>query len=420
LPTRLRRALSAVNAALRTWAATGFLIALLGVLLTSPPIVFLGVAIILVRVLGERWPRNVLDSLDYQHTIKPSRTVVGEDVELTLSLWNRTRLPVAWAGVQDAVGPGLRVAGTEGIVSSLGIAGPMRPYERLSRRLRLSAVKRGVHEVGPGRVRVAEIFGSGEPGREPAIAPATLIARPNSVPLVGAPSPTAPLAQARARRSLFQDPTLFAGTRPFQSGDPIRSIHWRASARLPTLQAKRYEPTLSRQHMLVFDVQTVEGPYWELVYDEQLFEDQCVAALSVARSLIADETAVGFVAAGFTGTTQHYVFLPPRADSSQVGRIGDALARLGMESSAALTSLLAALPRRVARGSTLVVLTGRSPISNTAVVRRLAQSGFGVQFLVMPEAHASIIEARRAGLSAQAIRVEREKRIPRAVLISAT
>ena len=41
-----------------------------------------------------------------------------------------------------------------------------------------------------------------------------------------------------------------------------------------------------------------------------------------------------------------------------------------MECSAPLTALLAWLPQRVARGSTLVVLTGRSPLSNAAVTLR--------------------------------------------------
>jgi len=199
----------------------------------------------------------------------------------------------------------------------------------------------------------------------------------------------------------------------------MRSIHWRASARQPALQAKRYEPALSRQAVLVFDVQTVEGLYWVLAFDEPLFEDQCVAALSVARSLVTEETACGFAAAGFTGTTQRYVFLPPRADWSQVGRIGDALARLGVECSAPLTALLAWLPRRVARGSTLIVLTGRSPLSNAAVTRRLEQSGFAVHFLVLPEAHEFLAETRAAGLSARPVRVEREKGSPRAVVVAA-
>lgn len=404
---------------MRGWATTGIAVALLGVLLTSPTIVFLGAAIVFVRVLAEIWPRRVLESLEYRHEVTPNRTVVGEEVELTISLWNRTRLPVAWAGAQDKLGDGLRLHGMTERIESLGVAGPLRPYERLTRRVHLVPIRRGVHEIGPARLRVSEIFGSHDPGRESSLEPAQVIARPLMAPVVGLLPASAPLAQSRARRSLFSDPTLFAGTRPFQTGDPVRSIHWRASARQTVLQAKRYEPALSRQAVLVFDVQTVEGPYWVLSFDEPLFEDQCVAVLSLARSLVTEETAVGFAAAGFTGTTQRYVFLPPRADWSQVGRIGDALARLGIECSAPLTQLLAWLPRRVARGSTLVILTGRSPLSNAAVARRLEQSGFTVHFLVLPEGHEFVAEARTAGLSARPVRVEREGGKPRAVVVAA-
>ncbi|MEO8626130.1 MAG: DUF58 domain-containing protein [Candidatus Limnocylindrales bacterium] len=412
---RLRRALGAA----RTWAATGVLVAFLGIVLVSPPIIFIGAAIVLVRLLAEIWPRDVLESLEVTHAIQPDRTVVGEEVELTVSVWNRTRLPVAWAGATDAVGPGLRIPGADEGVNSIGVAGPLRPFERLTRRVRLVPMRRGVHDVGPVRLRVAEVFGSHEPSRDPGIEHARVIARPLMAPVVGTLPASAPLAQVRARRSLFTDPTLFAGTRPFQTGDPVRSIHWRASARAGTLQAKRFEPALSRQALLVLDIQTIEGAYWLLAYDEPLFEDLCVAALSVARSMVTDETAVGFAAAGFTGTTQRYVFLPPRADWTQVSRIGDALARLGIECSAPLTTLLAWLPRRVTRGSTFVVLTGRSPLSNLAVTRRLQQSGFNVHFLVMPAAHESIAESRAAGLSARRVFVEREKEVPRAVVVAA-
>jgi uncharacterized protein (DUF58 family) len=403
---------------MRTWALAGVAIAALGVLLTSPPVIFIGVAIVLVRLLAEVWPRNVLESLEIEHRIQPDRTVVGEEVELSLSLWNKSRLPVAWAGATDAVSSGLRLPDTDQGVTSIGVAGPLRPYERLTRRVRVVPTKRGVHFIGPVRLRVAEVFGSHEPWREPGTEHAYVIARPLMAPVVGVLPATAPLAQVRARRSLFTDPTLFAGTRPFQTGDPVRSIHWRASGRAGALQAKRFEPALSRQAMLVFDVQTIEGPYWELVFDEKLFEDMCVAALSVARSMVTDEASIGFAAAGFTGTTQRYVFLPPRADWTQVGRIGDALARLGTECSAPLTSLLSWLPRRVSRGTTFIVMTGRSPLSNLAVTRRLQESGFGVHFLVMPEAHEFIADSRKARLSVRPVTVERQKEVPRAVVVA--
>ena len=415
----MRDRLRGVPGAARTWAATGVLVALLGIVLTSPPVIFIGAAIVLVRLLAEIWPRDVLESLEVSHSIQPDRTVVGEEVELTVSVWNKTRLPVAWAGATDAVGPGLRMPGADQGVNSIGVAGPLRPFERLTRHVRIVPMRRGVHDVGPVRLRVAEVFGSHEPSRDPGMEHARVIARPLMAPVTGTLPARAPLAQVRAKRSLFTDPTLFAGTRPFQTGDPVSSIHWRASARAGVLQAKRFEPALSRQAMLILDVQTIEGAYWLLAWDEPLFEDLCVAALSVARSMVTAAAAVGFAAAGFTGTTQRYVFLPPRADLTQVGRIGDALARLGMECSAPLTTLLAWLPRRVAPGSSLVVLTGRSPLSNLAVTRRLQESGFNTHYLVMPAAHEFIAESRAAGMSVRPVTVERQKEVPRAVVVAA-
>jgi hypothetical protein len=171
--------------------------------------------------------------------------------------------------------------------------------------------------------------------------------------------------------------------------------------------------------MLVFDVQTIEGPYWVMRYDGPLFEDQCVVALSVARSMVSEQAQIGFAAAGYTGTSQRYLLVPPRADWTQVGRIGDALARLSMECSAPLTEMLAWLPRRIARGSTLIVLTSRSPLSNLAVTRRLQGSGFAVHFLVMPGAHEFVAGARAAGLSARPVSIEREGEAPRAVVVAA-
>jgi uncharacterized protein (DUF58 family) len=222
----------------------------------------------------------------------------------------------------------------------------------------------------------------------------------------------------RAKRSLFTDPTLFAGVRPFQTGDQLRSIHWRASARQARLQTKRFEPALSRQQVIVLDVQTVEGPYWVLNYDEDLFEELCIAALSLARLLISNEASCGFAAAGFSLTTQRFVYLPPRADRAQIERIGDVLARMTSESSAPLTSLLAWLPHRVAKGTTLTILSGRATKSSAAVVKRLEQSGFPVHYLLLRDGIERAAEARLARLSAWPTTVQAQRGVPTAVVIN--
>jgi uncharacterized protein (DUF58 family) len=404
-----------------SWATAGTAVVLLGIVLASPPVVFIGAAMLIIRVLAEVWPRRVLNGLQLERHVWPPHAVAGEEVELSLSLWNGTRLPAAWATVSDAMGVGLVAATASGErriggIDLLTVASALRPYERVTRRFRVTPIRRGIHEIGPAQFRVAELFGAHTPIRDADVEPLRILARPRAVPVSGGVPARAPLAHSRARRSLFSDPSLFAGVRPFQSGDPLKSIHWRATARRAELQTKRFEPSLASQAVLVFDVQTVEGEYWMLVYDEQHFEDLAVAAASVAREMVSHSTACGFAAANFSGSTQRYVYLPPRTDRLQLGRIGDALARLTPESSAPLTRLLAWLPRRVAAGTMIVIFSSRSAVTSASVVRRLRDSGYPVHFVLAGQENLAR-QARQAGLAASSVRVEAEAGVPRAVAV---
>ncbi|CAN5770560.1 hypothetical protein BH24CHL5_BH24CHL5_11030 [soil metagenome] len=407
-----------------SWSTIGAIVVLLGIVLASPAIVFIGAAVLVIRVLAEVWPRRVLDQLEYRRSVSPDRTIAGDEVELRMTLWNRTRSPLAWASATDTLSEGLMartLSGSE--VGGFGqdvlrVSGALRPYEQVTRRFKVTPLRRGVHELGPARVRVAELFGTHAPLRDPELEPLTILARPRTAPVTGAVPANAPLARRRAPRSLFADPHLFAGVRPFQPGDPLKSVHWRASARRPSLQTKRFEPSLSGQVVLVFDVQTIEGEYWMLVYDDIAFEALATATLSIARELVTAETAVGFAAAAFSGTTSRYVHLPARADRPQLSRLGDALARLSPESSAPLANLLSWLPRRLASGSMIVVLSARDATQSRNIVRSLERSGYPVHFLLHgPQTLAS--EARRAGMSAWSLRVDTEGGVPRAVAIAA-
>ncbi|MGI8929283.1 MAG: hypothetical protein ACR2H0_07465, partial [Candidatus Limnocylindrales bacterium] len=83
------------------WATAGVAVVALGITVGSAPTVFIGGAILLIRIVAERWPRRVLDSLVYERSVSPRKTVVGDEVELRMSLWNRSRLPIAWAEAQE-------------------------------------------------------------------------------------------------------------------------------------------------------------------------------------------------------------------------------------------------------------------------------------------------------------------------------
>jgi uncharacterized protein (DUF58 family) len=50
-----------------------------------------------------------------------------------------------------------------------------------------------------------------------------------------------PMGEIRISHRLFEDPTRLAGIRPYQQGDPLNRIHWRATARTGSWHSRLYE-----------------------------------------------------------------------------------------------------------------------------------------------------------------------------------
>ena len=213
------------------------------------------------------------------------------------------------------------------------------------------------------QIRVRDILGrhADEQSQE---LPGTLVVAPRTVPVRRSDRSASPIGERRATSSLHTDPSLYGGVRPFQAGDSLRRVHWRATARLGMPVSRRYEPARGREVMLAVDVQTLPGPHWQMTWDEPSFESLCIAAASLTRELLDAGASVGLAAASFAGSPQRFAWLPPRASLSQLPRAGQLLARIGPVSSAPLSALLSWLPHRVTPGSGIVLLTSRDPSEN--------------------------------------------------------
>jgi uncharacterized protein (DUF58 family) len=62
-----------------------------------------------------------------------------------------------------------------------------------------------------------------------------------------------PIGEIRLAHRLFEDPTRVAGVRPYQKGDPLNRIHWRATARTGELQSRSYESSCVAGATFVLD-----------------------------------------------------------------------------------------------------------------------------------------------------------------------
>lgn len=390
------------------WLALSAAMVAVGVAASAPGLFIVAAATLGYGSLTRVWGRYGMGRVEYERRLGTTRAVAGDTVALDVTVWNRKPLPLPWLAAQDLVTDGIGVReqplmdrdderlGRRVLANAWALAW----FERVVRHFHLEAKRRGRYEFGPVRLRVRDILGrdaaQGEVGADE-----MLLVGPRNLPVRLRGRDAAPIGERRAHRSLHADPALYGGVRPFQPGDSMRRVHWRASARLGTTVSRRFEPARGREVVIALDVQTIEGPHWEMTYHDATFEGLCVAASSLARQLLAEGASCGVAAASFTGTIQQLAYLPPQASYGQLARVSDLLARIGPISSRPYASLLTWLTRRVPPGSVILTLSSRDPRTYLPAMQRLARSGYQVEHVAFGENAADhAMSVRRASLFA--------------------
>ena len=403
--------------------AFAIVLALLGAVLGIPGLIVLGAIVAAYGTLTRLWTRYGLGELRYERRLSSRRALVGDAVDLDITVWNRKPLPLPFLAADDQLTDGLPVRERPELEADetgrrvLDNTWALAPFERVVRHFHLDAGRRGRYEMGPVALRVRDVFGRAASETRLELRDAVSIG-PRIVPLAGAARGRAPLGQRRARHGLFHDPALLGGVRPFVSGDSLRTVHWRASARLGSPVAKRFEPAHGSTVIIALDVQTLPGAHWEMTWDDDAFEGLCVAAAAIARASLGEGAAVGFAAASFTGTPQRIAWLPPRASRDQAAALNDLLARIGPISSGPLGGLLTWLARRAPGGATIVLLSARDPRPELPTLRRLARGGHPVEIMLLGDAAETLAGLRSAGIRATSAALDPNWRTADALVVA--
>jgi uncharacterized protein (DUF58 family) len=271
-------------------------------------------------------------------------------------------------------------------------------FERLVRHLTLASDRRGVYSFGPVRVSVSDLFGY----EEASVSyedEATYVVQPRTLPVREPEEQPLPAEEVRSRHSLFDDPALFAGVRPYRWGDPMRRVHWRATARTGVTLSKRFDPSRERNVLLALDVQTMSGAIW--TSDDELVEGLMVAASSLARRALLGGASCGLAAMALSRRVDPFAFAAPRAGREQLSTIAELLGRLNAAPSAPFDVLLARLPQRVQPGTTIVVITARDPEPYADLLVRLQRLGYPVQVVGLGRnGRRAVARARSLGFTA--------------------
>lgn len=370
-------------------AALPWLVALLALTLLIGQRALALIALLLLLVIGAAavWRRLALYRVEYRRDLSAGYVFPGDEVTLTMQIANRKLLPLARVDVHDAIAPGLEVVGEQPtLFGPAGLPALARSvnlgwYEAVSWHYRLRCPQRGLYRVGPVHLRSGDPFGLLTDERTSA----------DSVRLAVYPRLLGPdelgidlrqlLGDARSRQNLIVDPVRTVGARDYHRDDPLKSIHWNATARRGELQTRVYEPTTSLELVCFLDVDTFEQ-VWEGVRHD-LAERLISTAATVCKTLIDAGHSVGLVANGALPEREFLALLAPGRSPQQLARLMETLALLKPYSLAPMKHLLRRPPLSLSPGATVLLVSAVGAVETQGALLRLSQSGHRVLWVYL-------------------------------------
>lgn len=316
------------------WIIVGALLLAVGVAVHSGGPFLIGAVVLLGAGASFLSHRYALHNVEFTRVFTPRRAFFGEDVTLTLEVTNRKPLPLAWLEVTDEL-PDSLIPRRGRVIPSLKQRRQhlvhifsLKWYERVRRRVTITCTARGYLPLGPVRVRSGDLFGITSVGRT-LDAVDHLIVYPKVVPLEALGLPAwHPLGDFRAPRPLLEDPTRTIGVRDYQTTDPIRRVHWKASAHLGRLQTRQFESTTAHRFAIMLNMDTLGEYAMYRGFVRPLLELNIMIAASIAAWANERKFPIGLYANGYLPGALQRVRIAPAFGEAHLTRILEALAKV--------------------------------------------------------------------------------------------
>jgi uncharacterized protein (DUF58 family) len=357
---------------------------------------------------------------------------VGDRVSIALTVSNSGRLPVPWVLLEDLLPrraverrhPSLEVKGKRLKIASVPGGG------EVVLRYRLECLKHGYFALGPLVLESGDLFGLHRRYRV-LTRPRYLLVLPKVVPLLGYEvASRRPVGDVRLTHRLFEDPTRLAGVRPYEYGDPLNRIHWRATARTGALHTRVCEPSCLAGATVVLD-------FHKAGYHQRGEPHRSELAVTAAASLanavqemgqqVGLVTNAGDAARRLRTAFQEYAARSRRAalqaaeqedeeaerleplrietrrGAEQLQRIREALARAELNDGLTFAGLIAESASRLPRDATVLAVLPDVPEATAITLGNLRRQGFAVAVvLVMLDDEA--LERSYARLTVEGVR----------------
>lgn len=308
----------------------------------------------------------------------------GEEGEVIEVVRNDKPTIIPWLMVESRISPHLRF----GRQDNLHVSGEMHycsqftlmPYQQIRRRHRVRYLHRGAYNLGNASLTAGDLLGFSKFQRTQDL-DAPLLVYPRLMSDDELPIPMSRMLGELTRRpQLLQDPFLVRGIRPYMPGDPVRDIHWPATARTGEAQIRVHDYSARTKLLVVLNVQKRELQWHDHISEEdgEFVERAISLAATVCVRSLREGLAVGFAANMPVGDSHESTVLLPTDGAAREEELLATFARLKVlrtENFPAFLDGLAGLT-----GMDMVVMSSYDSESIQTALEQLRRSGNQIHF----------------------------------------
>ncbi|WP_096199552.1 DUF58 domain-containing protein [Bacillus sp. FJAT-45350] len=353
------------------------------------PLIVVFTFLILLSVLIGVWKRKSLTFITPQVELSKSRIFATNEFYIDASVYNDKWLPLPWLEWEFTEKEGIVIGNREQDTYLIRFLWLLW-YQKVQWKIKGTATKRGVYNVGLVKLRSGDGFRFSEIEQELNVNK-RLYVYPKLVSVIVPPfRPSMQWGVKGKQGGFLEDPLLINGIREYQEGDELRRMNLKATARTGKLQSNVYQPVVVEQLMLYIDVTgfvnqegTHEDPTKFAMINKQKKEDfEWLLSIitSVAVAYKEKGLDVGFSSNGSKSEEKNVRIVPP---SSNLLSVLDQLAEMTQTVSEKNTIVLEEMLKKGNINSPLFIYCERITKSQFMWYKKNRQKLMDVRFFYM-------------------------------------
>ncbi|MBQ3763139.1 MAG: DUF58 domain-containing protein [Clostridia bacterium] len=344
----------------------------------------MALSIILVGLQALLFGVNNLRRFSYSRRFSVSNAFEGEKVELIETIRNEKLLPVPWLRAESRIPIELQFA-REQLSPSHEVSGGMYhrsmfflpPMCLINRHHEVTLSRRGIYEAGSVALATGDLFSLARKKRQMNF-DCSILVYPRLLSEDELPEPAMRfLGDAIVKRWIMPDPFLVNGIRDYAPGDPLRDVHWKASARTGQLRVKLRDYTTDPKVLVLLNIQSTQNQWSDVPVQ---FVDMMERAISVCATLCLRALRYG-MSAGFgsnaclngTHGSGKGIYVPGMGGSAQADKLLETMAKTELHMELSMHTFLESLED--VNGEDILILTAYEDEDLLSAVQKLRNRG---------------------------------------------